>query len=250
MHSPIEAVAFDLWNTLVGCWHPINPMVRLLDLVGEAGCADPARLVIESTMGARLPDIAAGLSAIEARLGRPVARGAARARLLALWREACAANRVFDDVEPTLRRLRSRYRVGVISNTQSFDMEFWNTSAARALLEVEILSWEQRLLKPDARLFRRFAESIGVEPQRILMVGDNSRDDIEGALAAGFQALRIRRILPSLSHREEKGDDHPLASLDELEPRLAALSGAVRRAAPGRCASPRRRARGDRRIRR
>jgi putative hydrolase of the HAD superfamily len=250
LHPPIEAIAFDLWNTLVGCWHPVNPMVRLLEAVRQAGGADPVRLVGKCTMAGPLPDIGAGLRAIEARLGKPLARGEERGRLLALWREACAANRVFDDVEPALRGLRGRYRLGLITNTQSFDMEFWRTSAARALLEVEVLSWEERLLKPDPRLFRRFAERIGVEPRRILMVGDNSRDDIEGARAAGFQALRIRRVLPSLSHSEESGDDHPLAALEDLPAALGALSGAERRAAPGRCAAPPRRARAGRRIRR
>jgi FMN phosphatase YigB (HAD superfamily) len=250
LRSPIEAVAFDLWNTLVGCWHPVNPMVRLLEAAAEAGSSDPARLVAECTMAGPLPDIGAGLRAVEARLGRPLARGEARGRLLALWREACAANRVFEDVEPALRRLRRRYRIGLITNTQSFDMEFWERSAARTLLEVEILSWEQRLLKPDARLYRRFAERIGVDPARILMVGDNRRDDIEGARAAGFQALRIRRALPSLSHREDRGDDDPLGGLEELPERLAELSGSARRATPGRCAAPRRRAAAGRRTRR
>jgi putative hydrolase of the HAD superfamily len=255
LRPPIEAIAFDLWNTLVGCWHPVNPMVRLLEAAREAGSPDPARLVAECTMAGPLAGIEAGVRAIEARLGRPVARGEARARLLALWREACAASRVFDDVEPALRRLRARHRIGLITNTQSFDMRFWSASAARALLEVEVVSWEERLLKPDPQIYRRFAERIGVEPRRILMVGDNRRDDVEGARAAGFQAVRLRRALPSLSHVEEEGveevgEDYPLADLDDLETRLAALSGAGPRAAPAHRAALRRRAPAGRRTRR
>jgi HAD superfamily hydrolase (TIGR01549 family) len=219
---PVEALALDLWNTLTGCVYPTNPMRRLLEAVAQAGGGDPVRIVSECTMLRPLPGIAAALRAIEGRLRAPVLRGQERARFIQLWKRAAACNCVFDDVEPALRRLSRRFRLGVISNTQSFDMEFWLRSGARRLLQVEILSFEAGRLKPDPPLFGRFAEALGIEPGRILMIGDNSRDDIEGARRAGFQALRIARPLPILSHREPAGEDAPVADLAELEKRLDA----------------------------
>ncbi len=217
MHSSIRAIAFDLWNTLIGCAAPVNPMLRLLEAVRAAGAPDPLTLVSEATMTSPLPGLAAALEELERRLGCRLARGRERARLLGLWRCTTGCNHVFEDVEPSLRRLRQRYRIGVISNTQSFDLEFWERSAARALMEVEVLSYEERVLKPDTRLFRRFARALGVRPQQVLMVGDNMRDDIEGSRAAGFEAVRIRRNAPSLSHREPSGNDTTVRDLNELE---------------------------------
>ncbi len=252
MRAPIQAIAFDLWNTLVGSVRPVNPMQRLLDSVRAAGGDDAARLVAECTMTRPLPGIAAAVAALEERLGRRLARGEERARLLASWREGAAASVVFEDVEPALRRLAGRYRIGVISNTQSFDMEFWERSAARALLDVQVLSYEEGSLKPAASLFARFARAVGVRPQGILMVGDNSQDDIRGALEAGFQAVRVMRPAGALSHREERGSDLPLSGLAELDRRLAELSAAASRsrAASGPSGARRRGAAASRKKRR
>jgi FMN phosphatase YigB (HAD superfamily) len=247
LRAPIEAIAFDLWNTLIGCVHPVNPMNRLVEVVRAAGAAHPMALVSECTMREPLAGIAPALRALERRLGRPLARGEERARLLALWAGTTGCNIVFDDVAPALARLKETYRIGVISNTQSFDLEFWRSSAARALLEVELLSYEVGLLKPDARLFQRFARAVGVAPERILMIGDNSRDDVEGARAAGLQAARICRPISTLSHREPAAEDAPLGGLDELERRLRDLrreGGGREGAGPPRAAP--RRARGSR----
>lgn len=244
MTIPIRAIAFDLWNTLVACFFPVNPMVRLLDTVRAAGASDPGRLVAECTMLAPLPGIAAGVCALERRLGHPLARGEERARLLGLWERANSCNRVFEEVEPVLARLRARYRLGLITNTQSFDLGFWEGSAARRMLDGEILSYREGVLKPDPRLFERFASAVGVAPAQILMVGDNSADDIRGARAAGFQALRIRRALPTLSHREPGGEQATLADLSDLERWLGALSagGSAAPAGAARSGAGRRRA--------
>ena len=43
--------------------------------------------------------------------------------------------------------------------------------------------------KPDARIFRRTLEALGVEPSRALHVGDNPEDDVAGARAAGMRAV-------------------------------------------------------------
>jgi putative hydrolase of the HAD superfamily len=220
LRTPIKAIAFDLWNTLVGCLYPVNPMLRLLEAVRLAGGEEPARLIAECTMKAPLPCLAAAVRELEHHLVHSLGRGEERARLLACWELAISCNQVFADVVPSLTRLRKRYRLGVISNTQSFDMEFWQCSDARSLLDAEVLSYEIGVLKPDPRLFRRFVRRIGVPAGQILMVGDNFRDDVEGARAAGLQAVRISRPLPSLSHRDPQGEDGALRGLGELEAKL------------------------------
>lgn len=57
--------------------------------------------------------------------------------------------------------------------------------------ETLFLSCEQRLSKPDPRLFRRVADSLEVAPGDILHVGDDPVCDWEGANAAGFRTFRV-----------------------------------------------------------
>jgi len=47
--------------------------------------------------------------------------------------------------------------------------------------------------KPDAGFFARVVESAGVPAGEILYVGDRVDNDVVPALAAGLQAVRIRR---------------------------------------------------------
>ncbi len=62
--------------------------------------------------------------------------------------------------------------------------------------------------KPDARAFARLAGVLNVPPGRILFVGDNPVNDIEGAAAAGMRTCWVRlsahhecRVLPDVTVR-------------------------------------------------
>lgn len=56
-----------------------------------------------------------------------------------------------------------------------------------------LISAEERVAKPDARIYIRAAESLGVDVSGILMVGDSLKDDYHGALNAGAQAVLLDR---------------------------------------------------------
>lgn len=53
--------------------------------------------------------------------------------------------------------------------------------------------------KPHAPVFRRSVETLGVAPERVLVVGDNRATDIAGAAAAGLDSL----LLADGVHRDE-----------------------------------------------
>jgi putative hydrolase of the HAD superfamily len=47
--------------------------------------------------------------------------------------------------------------------------------------------------KPQHVFFRSIQTSLGLAPHEILMVGDDWRTDVQGALAAGWRALLLDR---------------------------------------------------------
>jgi putative hydrolase of the HAD superfamily len=51
-----------------------------------------------------------------------------------------------------------------------------------------LISGEQGVRKPDARIFRLACERLEVRPEHCLMVGDKLNADVEGARAIGMQA--------------------------------------------------------------
>ena len=61
------------------------------------------------------------------------------------------------------------------------------------LISTRVLSAEMGFLKPDLRAFRTVQARLGLFPGEIAMVGDSWRDDISGALEAGWTAIWVNR---------------------------------------------------------
>ena len=100
---------------------------------------------------------------------------------------------VFDECGPVLRQLKERgLRLGVISDWQKGLSHFCDELGFGTYLDAVIASGEAGYRKPDPRLFALARERMGVAAREILHVGD-SREDIEGAQAAGFSAALLVR---------------------------------------------------------
>ena len=210
----IRGVVFDLWNTLVYNDHLPNPIIALAESLGVSG---PGWVkVIERGMMLRpLPGIEEGIASLSRDLGVALPAGE-NAELARVWREACRRNRLFEDVSDSLKRLSVRYRLGLLSNTQSFELEFLDDGILGSLFHARLLSCHAGILKPDPALFLRMAGMLQLEPSEILMVGDNLRDDILGSEAVGMQAVLIRRHEALLSFQERHPDRTPIRSLLSL----------------------------------
>ena len=95
---------------------------------------------------------------------------------------------------PVLQALRRRYRLALISN---FDHP---PHVHRVLAEcglgdafdVIIVSAEVGVKKPDPEIFRIALERTGLEPGRVIHVGDTD-EDVHGAVRAGIRPILIQR---------------------------------------------------------
>lgn len=112
-----------------------------------------------------------------------------------------------------LAALRRRgFKLGVVTNGWTdFQLRTVATIGIRDAIDAVLVSEAEGLRKPDARLFRRAAERLGVATASCLDIGDNPTADVLGAEAAGMRAIWLRRGIPW-------PDQHPPAQLhvDEL----------------------------------
>jgi putative hydrolase of the HAD superfamily len=110
------------------------------------------------------------------------------------------------DVHALLLELsRLKIRLGVISN---FDRRLYAILGYLGVLDAFehiIISSEIGVRKPSPRIFRIAAQRFNVETNEMLHVGDESESDLNGARAAGLEALlvdhksaRLSRILERL----------------------------------------------------
>ena len=114
---------------------------------------------------------------------------------------------VYPDVEPALAALGERgFRLAVVSNwDHRLPLVLARLGLARyfaAIVFSSLVGFE----KPDRRIFDRAVGELGTLAAATLHVGDSTREDVEGAQAAGMQALLLDR-------RQRRGD---LADLSEL----------------------------------
>ncbi|OFW42505.1 MAG: hypothetical protein A3J29_07015 [Acidobacteria bacterium RIFCSPLOWO2_12_FULL_67_14b] len=101
---------------------------------------------------------------------------------------------IYDDVAPALKGLQERgLRVGVISNSHRSLDAFSEHFSLGGLIHVAVSSAEHGYMKPHRSIFDAALERAGVAAAHSLMVGDSLKHDVEGALAAGMQAVLLRR---------------------------------------------------------
>ena len=209
----VRGVVLDLWNTIAYNDHRPNPVVALGDAFGLRGQSGWTRIIERGMMLERLAGIEAGIEALSRLTGNRLGPEQS-AELARIWRAACARTRLFPEVPEILGRLAGRFRLGLLSNSQSFDLEFLDRPDLP--FRARLFSFEMRALKPDPTLFLRMAELLDLPPAGLLMVGDNLEDDVLGAEAATMQAFLLRRRDAPLSFQEVRPDRESLSSLDEL----------------------------------
>src|SRR5262245_37593270 len=102
--------------------------------------------------------------------------------------------RVYNDVEPALTELKRRgLKLGVISN---FDSRLFDVSRACGLdryFDSVHISTRVGAAKPDPVIFRAALNYHAVEAREAWHVGDSLRDDVEGAMAIGVNAVLLDR---------------------------------------------------------
>jgi putative hydrolase of the HAD superfamily len=108
-----------------------------------------------------------------------------------------------------LARLRARgLRTGVVSNFDRRLPEILGGLGLAAQLDVIVLPSDARAAKPDRRIFALGLERVDVAAAEALFVGDDAQRDLEGARAAGLQAVDAT-ALATLSDLRIPGDAEP-----------------------------------------
>jgi len=113
-----------------------------------------------------------------------------------IYREwaACQHFELYEDVPDVLRELASAgVRIGLISNSHRCLASFESHFELRGLISAAVSSSDHGYLKPHASIFQAALDKVNVTAADAVMVGDNVRQDIEGALAVGMRAVLLHR---------------------------------------------------------
>jgi len=117
--------------------------------------------------------------------------------------------RLYPDVQRSLARLKGRYRLGLLSNGNSYP----DRCGLPNMFDAVVLGPDLGIEKPDVRAFMAIADKLGVDVSSMMHVGD-AADDVDGANAAGAVSVLIVRN----GQRPETTSvpDYTIRDLDEL----------------------------------
>ena len=91
-----------------------------------------------------------------------------------------------------LAALRPEYKTAILSNYWPNGRELiGRTCGLEHIVDVIIISSEERLAKPDPRLYQRVTERLDVAPAETVLVDDFAAN-IDGARAAGWRTIHYR----------------------------------------------------------
>ena len=119
------------------------------------------------------------------------------------------------DSRRVLEHLRSRVRLGVISNFYGNVHHLLEEAGIGAALAVVIDSNRVGVSKPDPAIFALAVAQLGCQPRDVLYVGDSFSKDVVGARSAGLRTGWLAGATQRPCPAPELVDLH-LRSLDEL----------------------------------
>ena len=113
-----------------------------------------------------------------------------------LWQHFAEAKhwRLFDDVLPTLTELRRRgYRLGIASNFDSRLIGICKNLPPLDQIEDLFVSSRVGWVKPADGFYAEVQRTTGIDPARILMVGDHQENDVTAPQRHGWQSRWLVR---------------------------------------------------------
>jgi len=227
-----KIIWFDLWKTLVTshCREPVYTLQALLKhqlAAGREFGVEPDDAFLRYCLTTNNPDPISFLGNVADTFGIDAVDSEVVPLFTQVLRSEYGCTAVFGDVAETLERLEAAgYELGVISNLWPFpeDYIFRQVTVGQRTLgsffKHRIYSFEVGFRKPEPEIFLEACRVAGVQPEECLMVGDNLKADIMGALNVGMPAALIDR---AFDHPEgdvgQLGVPH-MRSLKELLPLL------------------------------
>ena len=196
--SPLRAVCFDLFGTLVeefrhDAWDRWYRETAAALGVDEAAFREGWRATSIDRQTGRLGDIEGSLRAICDRAGVRASEEAVRRALDIRRRFYEGAWRTVPGAAETLRAVRERgLRTAVVSMCAPDTPPLFRASELAALVDVEVFSCQVGLRKPDPAIYRLACERLGVPPRHCLYVGDGSYGELSGARGVGMRAVLVR----------------------------------------------------------
>jgi len=125
---------------------------------------------------------------------------------------------LYPGIEEILKSIFGKVKLGILTNAYDPVLQMKRikaTGLADYFNEIQI-SGEEKYSKPDPRAFKTIADNLGVDSQNCIFIGDSKKYDIDGALAAGMQAVHTQPNPDKAHHSSAKSIEQVKLMLGDM----------------------------------
>ncbi len=124
----------------------------------------------------------------------------------------------YPGIEQILKTLSGKVKLGILTNAYDpvLQMERIRATGLADYFNKIQISGEQKYSKPDPRAFNLIADNLGVDSGKCIFIGDSKKYDIEGARAAGMQAIHMKPTSEKDQHSSAMSIDQVKLKLGEM----------------------------------
>ncbi len=205
----MKAVMFDLWNTLA-----YRKGVSAKDILTALGLEVKYESfkILDKTIGLQSFKTTkeAALKVCEY-TGKPERTERVERVLKGLEKERLC---FYPDVKQVLKKLKNKYKLGLISNTSMFSVKTFPLEMKK-LFDVIGFSYKLGMMKPEPGMFLYVLEKLKARPEECVMVGDSVNDDMLPARKLGMKTVLIKRNIRI--YFEPKKYEPVITDLNQLE---------------------------------
>lgn len=190
----VKAIIFDLWGTIVDAGvypSPVKQAKRVLRIRGSfPEYIVPFEKVFMTQPFDSLKD---GFEAVARSFKIPY-NNSQLEELVGLWNKQKLLASLYPDSLDVLKKLKKKYKLGLICNTDAFTVEpVLEKLKLDKLFDAMVLSYKEGFLKTDQALFQTILNKLDAKPEEAVMVGDSVASDMKGAELAGVKGILIDR---------------------------------------------------------
>ena len=99
---------------------------------------------------------------------------------------------LFEDVAIWLKRWKSRYKLGMLSDAMPSLIKFMDHWGLLKLFDATVISTQIGAIKPDPKMYEAILQRLNADPSDCLFVDDRAVN-LDGAIAAGMKAVQMAR---------------------------------------------------------
>jgi HAD superfamily hydrolase (TIGR01509 family) len=188
-----KVILFDFWGTIVeqGIQSPIKQVKRILNI--KLAFPEYVVRMQRAMMTEKFLSLEAAFVNVCKEFNIPPAPDVL-AELVGLWNKNWMLAHPYPGVESSLKDLRKKYHLVLISNTDAVSVEsVLEKFKLEELFDTHFLSYKTHLIKTDKSFFKYVLDELRVEVDECVVVGDSMQSDIAPAQQTGIRAILVDR---------------------------------------------------------